>query len=105
MFVSVEPGDEKSSHLGGRKNFFFAHIYKYTVTSANVYTLAHLGRRKHLGLNLNPGKHTLMSYIFKYSCDFCVGIPLPQGSLLLACLTLISIKMLQNLLEGIFSKV
>ena len=48
MFVSVEPGDEKNSHPGGRKNFFFVHIYKYTVTSAiyiyiHVYTLAHLG--------------------------------------------------------------
>ena len=87
------------------KTFFFCPYNIYTVTSANVYTLAHLGRRKHLGFNINLGKHTLMSYyIFKYNCDFRILLPLPQGSLLLACLKLISIKMLENLLEGILAR-
>ena len=75
MSVSVEPGDEKNSHLGGCKNFFFSPYNKYTVTSTNVYSLAHLVRKKHLGLNLNPGKHTLIwsYYVFKYNCDFRMG--------------------------------
>ena len=65
MFVSVKPGDEKNSHPGGRKNFLFCPYNRCTVTSANVYTLAHLGRKKYRGLSLNPRKHTLMyNYIF-----------------------------------------
>ena len=68
MFVSVKPGDEKKLSPGRPQKLFFCLYNRCTVTSANVYTLAHLGRKMYRGLNLNLRKHTLMyNYIFRYN--------------------------------------